>query len=63
VREHCERVRFDPNTVKIKFPNNGFRLIYPKDAPGEDPDLYLKIQKRANDMWKHATGTITIKRA
>lgn len=43
MREHCDRVRFDPNTVKNKFPNNGFRLIYPKDAPGEDPDLYLKI--------------------
>lgn len=33
-------------------------LIYPKQAPGGDPDLYLKFQKRADEIWKSATGTI-----
>ena len=42
-KEHCERVRFDPKVVAERFPNSRYRLIYPKDAPGEDPDLYIKI--------------------
>jgi hypothetical protein len=45
-KEHSDRVRFDPTTVKQKLPNNGFRLVYPKDAPGDDPMLYEKIQKK-----------------
>ena len=59
VKEHCDRVRFDPSLVAQRFPNSGYRLIYPKDAPGEDPDLYLKIQKKAHQMWKLTTGTVT----
>ena len=62
VKEHCDRVKFDPSLVAIRFPNSGYRLIYPKEAPGEDPDLYLKIQKKAHQMWKAATGTETKKR-
>jgi tubulin polyglutamylase TTLL6/13 len=58
-KEHCDRVKFDPSQVKSKCPNNGFRLIYPKDAPGDDPDLYIKIMRRAHQMWKLATGTVT----
>lgn len=42
-KEHCERVRFEPNTIYQKFPNNGYKLIFPKEAPGPDPDLYLRI--------------------
>ena len=42
-KEHSDRVRFDPGLVGKHLPDNGFRLIYPADAPGEDPDLYLKI--------------------
>ena len=37
-------------------------MIYPKDAPGEDPDLYLRIQKKANDIFRSATGTIPFKK-
>lgn len=62
VQEHCNRVRFDPNQVKRCLPNSGYRMIYPKDAPGDDPDLYLKIQKKAHQLWKLATGTVTQKR-
>ena len=39
-KEHSERVRFDPTLVEKKIKNNKFKLIYPKEAPGEDPDLY-----------------------
>lgn len=42
-KEHCERVRFDPKVWEQRFPNSGYRWIYPQDAPGEDPDLYVKI--------------------
>lgn len=62
-KEHCERVRFDPKLVKQKFPSNGFKCIYPKDAQGEDPDLYLKIQKKANDIFRSSTGTVPAKKA
>lgn len=40
VKEHCDRVRFDPKDVSMKLPNNGFRLIHPAVAPGPDPELY-----------------------
>lgn len=59
VKEHCDRVRFDPTQVKKCLPNSGFRMIYPKDAPGDDPDLYQKIQRKAHQLWKLATGTVT----
>lgn len=61
-KEHCEKVKFDPTTVAQRLPSSGFSLIYPKDAPGDDPDLYLKINKKAHNMWKLATGTVTKKR-
>lgn len=50
-------MRFDPEEVEVKLPHNKFKLIYPKEAPGADPELYVKMQKRATDMWKAATGT------
>ncbi len=55
-KEHSDRVRFDPNTVKQKFPNSGYRLIYPTTS--QHSDMYLKISKRANEMWKENTGTV-----
>lgn len=58
-KEHCDRVRFDPTLVEKRLPENGFRLVYPKEAPGDDPALYEKITKKANDMWKKTTGTVT----
>ena len=42
-KEHSDRVRFDPTLVAKRLPKNGFRLIYPADAPGADPDLYRNI--------------------
>ena len=40
-----------------KVRDNKFKLIYPKEAPGSDPDLYTKLQDRANKIWKASTGT------
>ena len=57
-KEHCDRVRFDHNLVKKRIPNNKYDLIYPKEAPGEDPDLYLKLYKKADEIWKMSTGTM-----
>lgn len=37
-------------------------MIYPKNAPGDDPDLYQRIAKKAHQMWKLSTGTVTQKR-
>ena len=62
VNQHCDRVRWDPSEVAEKLPDSGFRLIYPKQAPGPDPDIYTKIQKKAAQMWKLATGTVPTKR-
>jgi hypothetical protein len=42
-KEHCEKVRFDPKLVTQRLPRNAYRLIYPKEAKGDDPELYLKI--------------------
>lgn len=43
-KEHSERVRFDPSLVMKRLGGrNKFKLIYPKEAPGDDPDLYLKF--------------------
>lgn len=47
-KEHCDKVKFDPTVVGQKCPKNGYSLIYPKDAPGEDPDLYIKIMRKAH---------------
>ena len=41
VKEHCERVRFDPNSVEKFLPGNGFKLIYPSSS--KNSDLYIKI--------------------
>ena len=46
-KEHSDRVRFDPNIAMQKVRDNKFKLIYPKEAPGSDPDLYTKLQERA----------------
>ena len=58
VKEHCERVRFDPKLVPLRLPKNGFRLIHPMEAPGEDPDLYLKVSRKAFDIFRMTTGTL-----
>ena len=61
-KEHCERVRFDFKQFEQKYPNSGFKLIYPAEAPGDDPDLYLKIQAKSYDIFRSATGTVPQKR-
>ena len=61
-KEHCDKVKFDPSNVAHRLPNSGFSLIYPKEAPGDDPDLYIKIHKKAHNLWKLATGTVPKKR-
>ena len=33
-KEHCDRVKFDYTLVEKRLPDNGFRLAYPKEAPG-----------------------------
>lgn len=45
--------------MEKRLPNSGFRLLYPKEARGDDPDLYVKIQKKATEMWQMSTGTVT----
>ena len=45
-KEHCDRVKFDPKKVETHLPDSGFKLIYPCEE-----DLYIKIQKRATEMW------------
>jgi tubulin polyglutamylase TTLL6/13 len=54
VKEHIERVRFDPKSVKALDPKNGFKLIYPT----EDSDKYDKFLRKANDIWQITTGTV-----
>jgi hypothetical protein len=51
-------VRFDPTQVEKKVKDNKFKLIYPKPG-GENADIYEKILKKATEMWKIKTGTIT----
>ena len=51
--EHSQRVRFNPEEVEYRLGKaNKFKLIYPREAPGPDPDLYSKLSKKANDIWK-----------
>jgi hypothetical protein len=45
-KEHCDRVKFDPKKVATHLPDSGFKLIYPCEE-----DLYIKIQKKATEMW------------
>lgn len=61
-KEHCERVKFDHTLVEKCLPHNGFRLAYPKDAPGKDPDLYLRISKKSFEIFRATTGTNPQKR-
>jgi len=55
-KDHSERVRFPPGIIE-NITDNKFRLIYPKQAPGPDPDLYIKFLTKADSIWKSATGT------
>lgn len=55
-KEHSDRVRFQANLVD-NIAGNKYNLIFPRQASGSDPDLYLKFQKRADELWKSATGT------
>ena len=58
--EHAQRVRVEPESIVDRLSgDNKFKLIYPKDAPGPDPDLYNKFQKKARDIWSALTGTTT----
>jgi tubulin polyglutamylase TTLL6/13 len=62
VREHLERVRFDPGEVAKKDPGNGFRLIYPKgegnSAADDDGWKYEKFLRKAHEIWQVTTGTV-----
>ncbi|TNV73845.1 hypothetical protein FGO68_gene12866 [Halteria grandinella] len=55
VREHLDRVRFDPSTVAKNDPGNGFRLVYPTDESGSRYDKFLR---KASDIWQVTTGTV-----
>ena len=58
--EHAQRVRLDPDYALSQMSEgNKFKLIYPREAPGSDPDLYNKFQKKAADIWRALTGTTT----
>ena len=58
VKEHTDRVRFDPTLVEKRIKDNKFKLIYPRDPGGANNlDLYEKILKKATEMWKIKTGT------
>lgn len=51
-------MRFDHEQVEARLgDSNNFKLIYPKEAPGADPDLYNKFQRKANEIWRALTGT------
>ena len=56
VKEHIDRVRFNPNLVKRMDPGNGFRLIYPK--PEDEENKYEKFLKKAHEIWSVTTGTV-----
>lgn len=60
VKEHLERVRFDPSQVAKLDPSNGFRLIFPMNggSAGDDDTKYDKFLKKANDIWQVTTGTV-----
>ena len=52
-------MRFNPAEVEQRLgKSNKFKLIYPREAPGPDPDLYIKLARKANDIWRQATGTV-----
>eukprot|EP00347_Sterkiella_histriomuscorum_P024455 403331059 len=59
VKEHVDRVRFDPSTVANLNPQNKFKLIYPKPSgTSSDNDDYEKYQRKANEIWQLTTGTM-----
>jgi hypothetical protein len=63
------RVRFDHTLVEQYVPNNKYKRIYPLDpgrggsaANGDDlEEVYAKLEKCANIMWRKQVGTITKK--
>lgn len=55
-------MRFNTREILHKFPDSGYRQIYPQKAPGSDPNLYEKISKRSHELYQIATGTITQKK-
>lgn len=66
VKEHSERVRFDHNLIDQYIPGNNFKRIYPLDpgcgglAPNGDEleELYVKLEKAAQTVWKKQVGMI-----
>lgn len=57
VREHIDRVRFDPTQVEKLLPDNGFKLIFPR---AEDDTKYEKFQRKAHEIWQVTTGTVRV---
>ena len=57
VKEHLERVKFNPHIVERMDPSNGFRLIFPR-AEGEDDTKYDKYLRKAHEIWQVTTGTL-----
>jgi tubulin polyglutamylase TTLL6/13 len=53
VKEHIDRVKFDPKEVSNLDKENGFRLIYPTDTT----DKYDKFLRKAHEIWQVTTGT------
>ena len=57
VKEHIERVRFNPHLVERMDPSNGFRLVFPR-GEGEDEGKYDKYLRKAHEIWQVTTGTL-----
>ena len=57
VKEHLERVRFNPHLVERMDPSNGFRLIFPR-SEGEEDSKYDKYLRKALEIWQVTTGTL-----
>lgn len=57
VKEHLERVKFNPHIVERMDPSNGFKLIFPR-AEGEDDTKYDKYLRKAHEIWQVTTGTL-----
>lgn len=57
VKEHLEKVRFNPHMVERMDPSNGFRLVFPR---GEDEDAgkYDRYLRKAHEIWQVTTGTL-----
>jgi hypothetical protein len=48
VKEHVDKVRFDPTLVEKMIPNNRFKLIYPQDSIEVS---YDRFQRKAHEIW------------